>query len=138
MLSGPSQAVTGTYAYVYDGRGRPTSTSLAIAGPGAPQATYTVGTTYDDADRPVSTSLPATGDLPAETLSYAYNDGTDGGLSSLTSSLTTPTSTLFQQPTYTSQGLLSGWQSGVASGNPAWQASVSLGYDGDLRVTDAS
>ena len=40
-------------------------------------------------------------------------------------------------PTYTSQGLLSGWKSGVAAGNPAWQASVALGYDGDLRVTDA-
>jgi len=129
--------VTGTYSYVYDGRGRPTSTSLTLAGPGAPQTTYTVATSYDDADRPVTMSLPATGDLPAETLSYAYNDGTDGGLSSLTSSLTSPTTTLFQQPTYTSQGLLNGWKSGVASGNPAWQASVSLGYDGDLRVTDS-
>jgi RHS repeat-associated protein len=133
FASGPSQSVTGSYTYAYDARGRPTSTSFTITGPSTPQTTYTLSASYDDADRPSVIGYPAIGGS-AETLTFNYANAAGGGLSALASSIINGTGLLFSSPSYTTAGLLAGWQSGSVSGG--YQASLSLAYDGDLRVTD--
>jgi RHS repeat-associated protein len=137
FASGPGQTVNGSDTYTYDVRGRVTSSTFFIAAPNLPNGTYTTTTTYDDADRPLTESLPAAGAQPAETLTLGYNNAAGGALNSLTSSLSSPTSTIFGNVSYTSQGLVAGWQSGALSGTPSWQASGSVSYDGDLRLSDS-
>lgn len=147
FASGPSQSVTGSYSYSYDGRGRPTSTTFAISWPAtasAPSgnASYSVSATYDDANRPLTLSIPAAGDLAAETLTYSYGNATQGGaLTALSSSLSSPTSTIFGNVSYEGHGLLSGWQSGTAipsGSSTTYQAGLGLSYDGELRLSGST
>jgi RHS repeat-associated protein len=134
FASGPSQSVTGTYTNAYDQRGRTTSTSFGLTGPSTPQATYTLSATYDDVDRASTATYPAIGGT-AETLTYGYNNSAGGVASALTSSITSPTATLFSNPAFTTQGLLAGWQTGVVRGLGT-AIPISLSYDGDLRPSD--
>ncbi|MGH9210977.1 MAG: RHS repeat-associated core domain-containing protein [Acidimicrobiales bacterium] len=63
-----------TEALGYDARGRATGTTSTVpAGVPGLSGTYRVDQAYDRADRPTTTTYAAAGDLPAETVTTAYN-----------------------------------------------------------------
>ena len=138
FATGPSQEVTGSYSYSYDSRGRTTSSTFALSAPNTPAVNYTLGATYNDDDQLATLSIPAAGDQPAETLSATFDNSAGGLVKALSSSLSSPTNLLYNGLTYTSQGLLSGYQTGITGGSPGWQASYAFAYDGDLRPKSAT
>jgi RHS repeat-associated protein len=87
-------AVTG-----YDGRGRATGKSTTVPAAESPLAgTYAYSYGYDYADHPTTVSFPAAGDLPAETVTTAYEKYTGYALTM------NGTSTYVGATTYTGEG----------------------------------
>lgn len=95
--------------YAYDGRARPTGITVTPdTAYGFPAASYTNTTAYNEAGDITSYTYPATGDLPAETVSYGYTS--DGRSTTVTGATTYVSATaydgrgLLQSRTYNPQG----------------------------------
>ncbi|HEX6683587.1 MAG TPA: RHS repeat-associated core domain-containing protein [Candidatus Limnocylindrales bacterium] len=85
----------------YNSLYQPTSTSTTIPAPeGALAGTYTTRYTFRADGSPNTTTLPAAGGLPAETVTFGYEDslGLPMSLSGLTSYVTGVTYTRFSEP----------------------------------------
>ncbi len=123
FASGPNQAITGSYAYSYDGRGRTTSWTETINA-----TTYPFLTGYNDADQPTTLTYPD-GDLI--TTSYSQQ----GWLAGVTEKLgSNPTTTFLNSVSYQGSAGASGHPSNavIANGTDAWSSI----YDAALRLTD--
>jgi hypothetical protein len=125
-----SNGVTGSYTYAYDLRGRTydtTFTTSALAG------SYSLSASYDDADRVTQLNYPAAGNLSAEFLSLNYDNPDGGGLATVSSNFSSPTTLLAHNLTYAVQGWLTGWQSGS---DAPQQAGFVQSQDGDGRLAN--
>jgi RHS repeat-associated protein len=149
-----STAVTG-----YDAGYRPTGMSVTIPGVEAGLAgTYTFGTTYTANGQVATGSLPATGGLPAETLTATYHP--NGAPRKLTGSGQTGTNNYVTQTTYLPTGQLTSMTHNTSTayrgysydpvtmrvssynvqsaGTPAWLANTWYSYDDAGNITKIS
>src|SRR5262249_48775865 len=85
-------ALSGSYAYVYDGRGQQTASTLTVG-----SASYPLGSTYDDAGNVLTQSYP-----DGETITNSYTP--EGWLSGVTTTRSGTTTTLASGLDYTSTG----------------------------------
>ncbi|WP_214409224.1 RHS repeat domain-containing protein [Sphaerisporangium fuscum] len=112
----------------YDGRDRPTGQMVTVpGGDGFGFTTLTTSLTYTEDDQPATRTLPAVGGLPAEKLTYGYNE--QGLPSSLTSDRTA-----YVAADYTELGELSS----RALGEPGRGVSQMISYDEATRRTIGS
>ncbi len=127
--SGPAPALAGSRTYVYDQRGRVTSTALTVGA-----ATYGLQTTYDDAGTPLTQTYP-TGEVV--TTSYSP-EGWAVGLSTQLQPPAGPVTSLLSNATYTTtdpSGAVGPVTAATLAGGAAQYAAQ---YDAALRPTSLS
>ncbi len=122
FASGPSQSITGGYAYTYDSRGRQTSWTMTVG-----SASYPFSMGYNDANQQTTLTYPDGGVV---TTSYSAQDWLSG-VSELQGSTTT---TLLNTVSYTGAAGANQQPSSAQVGNGTYQWNLS--YDLDLRLQE--
>ncbi|MBA2680042.1 MAG: hypothetical protein H0U76_16800, partial [Ktedonobacteraceae bacterium] len=122
FASGPSQGVTGSYAYTYDGRGRQTGWSMTIN-----STAYGFTKGYNDADQQTTLTYP---DGDVLTTSYGAQDWLGG----VSKTLAGTTTTLLGAVSYSGLAGASQLMTSGSVGNSTY--TWNLNYDTNLRLTE--
>ena len=123
FASGPSQSISGSYAYTYDNRGEQTGWSMTVN-----STTYPFTKGYNDAGQPTTLTYP-----DGDTVTTSYSP--QAWLGSVTETLNSTTNTLFNSLSYAGLAGASQQPTSGSIGNSTYTGNWT--YDLNLRLTES-